>query len=308
MSPVLARGAERLKLARLLHCEPERLAYLDKLDVEQVRALRERATDALFDADRERFQRVAAASRLPPAQMTAAIAQKAFGALLVARVTALVDADRAVDIAGRLPPEFLADVAVEIDPRRTSAVIAGIPPELTGRIAAELARREDHVAMGRFVGHLTEAGLLESLAVVDDPALLRIAYVLEVKERLDEVVRLMSAERRAATIRAATEHDLWPEALDLLANVSGELASELVAAALDQGRDDIVAGLLGAAEKIGDLDGAVRLLARLDADVRERLAPLIAGLKPARRSRVSAAAREAGVLDELGPVADAPTG
>ena len=54
--------AEVLKLALLLGVEPERFAYLEQLDPDDVRALRERATVRLYEGDRR-----LGGSRSPPA-------------------------------------------------------------------------------------------------------------------------------------------------------------------------------------------------------------------------------------------------
>ena len=82
-------------------------------------------TETLYDADGGSLGRLAAASRLLPAGLTATIGQRAFGPLLSARLAGLLDPDRAVDVAAKLPPPFLADVAIELDPRRASELIAG---------------------------------------------------------------------------------------------------------------------------------------------------------------------------------------
>ena len=46
-----------------------------------------------------------------------------------------------MDVAAKLPTEFLADVAVELDPRRASDVIAGMPAEQVAAVTRELTRR-----------------------------------------------------------------------------------------------------------------------------------------------------------------------
>ena len=116
--------AEVLKLARLLGAEPAGLDYLEALAPADVRELRERAAVALHDSDR-RFGRVALASRIPPAPMTAWIAQHLFGALLCARIAGLLDPRRAIDLAKRMPPVYLADMAMQLDPRRVHDTAQG---------------------------------------------------------------------------------------------------------------------------------------------------------------------------------------
>ena len=187
----LAGHAEVLKLARLLGTTPERLAYLERLTPEEIRALRERATVELYDNDR-RFGRVALASRIPPAGMTAWIAQHLFGALLCARITGLMEPRRAVDLAERMPPHFLADLAMQLDPRRAREIILLLPPWLIGEVAAELTRRGEHIVMGRFVGHMTDGALKAAFRVIDEASLLRISYFVEEKDQLDHVVSLLA--------------------------------------------------------------------------------------------------------------------
>jgi hypothetical protein len=145
-----------------------------------VRRLRERATDRLFDADGHALQRIAAASKLLPAAVAAAIGQRAFGPLLCARIAGRLDPGRGVDLAARLPAEFLADVAVELDPRRAGEIIV---LDLITHLHKPLLRR------------------LAALPEVDDPKimdpLVRTAVEEGVWEELLPLVHLLPASPRA---------------------------------------------------------------------------------------------------------------
>lgn len=171
--------AEILKLARLLGREPEQLVYLEAVAANDLRTLREQITETLFTAHEARLRRMAAASRLLPTGLVASLGQSTFGAMLSARIAGLLDVDRAVEIGGKMRTEFLADVAIELDPRRASEVIAGIPPRQIHEITAELARREEYVTMGRFVGHLSDDALSAALDALDDEALSKTMFVTE---------------------------------------------------------------------------------------------------------------------------------
>lgn len=162
--------AEVLKLARLLGDSQDRFAYLNDVDPDDLRKLREQVTDVLFDADLHVLQRMAMATRVIPASVLAKIGEKVFGSLLCARIAGLVDVSRGVDVAKRLTPKVLADVAVELDPRRASRIIADIPPATVAKVAAELVGREDWITVGRFVGHLPDSTVRACLTVIDDPA------------------------------------------------------------------------------------------------------------------------------------------
>jgi len=236
----LDAGVEILKLARLMAADPDELGYLREVPPQDLRDLREQVTVTMFDADRQLLQRVAAATRLIPAKLAAVIGERAFGPLLCARVTGLLEPGRAVDIAARLPTEFLADLAVELDPRRASRVIAEIPPRQVAEITEELAARGEFIVMGGFVGQLPEAALRAATEVIDDATLLRTAYVIEAKGNLGALLGLLPADRLETIIRTAHEGDLWSEALDVLGHVSerqrgalGDLAAAQEDAVLD---------------------------------------------------------------------------
>jgi hypothetical protein len=184
--------AEILKLARLLHRDPEQLSYLATVPPQDLRALREQITERLFSAQERALRRLVAASRLLPVGLVANLGQGTFGPMLSARIAGLLDPDRAVDIAVRMPSEFLAEIAIELDPRRARAVIAGIPPDRISEITGELARREEYVTMGRFISHLDDDALAAALAVLDDEALSQTAFVLEDGADDDRLERLLN--------------------------------------------------------------------------------------------------------------------
>lgn len=269
----LKTHAEVIKLERLLGEPSERLSYLEKLRPEDLRALRELATDVQYESDADRFQRVAFASKLLPAPLTAVIAQRAFGPLLCARIAGVLDTDHAIALADRMPGEFLADLAVELDPRRCSDIIAGMPPEQIAEVAEILALRGEQVAMGRFVGHMTDEAIEASLLVIDEPTLLRISYVLEGDDGLERVIGLMSHEHLRKTIRTATEHNLWPEALDLLGRVSEALAGRLGDIAAEED-DSVLAGMVKTAQEDDLWDAVLPVTRAMSERGRARFAVL----------------------------------
>lgn len=222
----LRSRAEVMKLARLLRRRPEQLSYLERLPPEDVQRLREQVTDMLFDAHDATLQRLAAASRLLPVGLVAMIGEHAFGPTLSARVAALLDPDRAVGMAEKLPTEFLAEIAIDVDPRRSSGVIGRMPPAQIRRVTRELVRRGEYVTMGRFVGHLSEPALRASMTELDDATLLRTAFVLEERDRLDALAELVGQDRIAGLLEVAEEEGLWAEALDLLMRLDPDRVAE----------------------------------------------------------------------------------
>jgi hypothetical protein len=189
---------EILKLARLLNAPPERFGYLREVPVADLRQLREQVTADLFDAHFGVLEKMAAGSRLLPSALLARMAERAFGPLLSARIAGLVEVGRGVDIAKRLSPAFLADVAAELDPRRAAGIIAGMPEAVVVAVAEELNRREDWITIARFLDHLPEHTIVASLDILPDYALPQVAVMLEDPARIGYIVELLPDHRTDA--------------------------------------------------------------------------------------------------------------
>jgi hypothetical protein len=270
----LERRAEIAKLARLLELDPGAFEYLEAVEPAEIARYREQATDLLYDADRVRLKRMADASRLLPVQVLAAIGRNALGPLLCARLTGLLDARRAIEIAEHLPSPFLAELGAEMDPRRATEVIAGMPAEQVAEVAAEMARRGEHVAMGRFVAHLSDPALAACVEVAGDADLLRVALVLDGKERLAQIAGLLSEERLAALGRAAADESLWPELLELSRHLPEDERCRLARAAFATLDDAEIAALAQTVEAEGLVDAVRPLVACLDESAGEHVAEL----------------------------------
>ncbi len=222
----LAVRAELIKLARVLGTDPKSVQFLDRLPPETLRGLREQVTASLYDRQMLVLKRIAAASRLLPVPLLAAIAEKVFGPLLCARVAGLIAPERAIDISARLSTPFLTDVTIELDPRRAADLVASFPVDRVVEIALTLLERGEYVTMGRFVDVLRKSAVEAVLKKVkDDAALLHTAFMIESKVKLNEVVGLLSEKRLREIIQAAatSQDDLWPEALSLMAGVDARL-------------------------------------------------------------------------------------
>jgi hypothetical protein len=219
----LRSRAEILKLARLLGRAPEELEYLEGVPIADLRQLREQVTDVLFGAQSTALARLAAASKVLPIGLIATIAEKAFGPLVSARIAGLLEPSRAVDVAAKLSPAFLADVSIELDPRRASDVIARIPAGQIADVTRELVRREEHVTMGRFIGHLSDEALAAAIDEMDDRVLLQVTFVLEEQERLDRLVQLLPERRLDAITEMTAGGELVIEAQELLGHAGGDL-------------------------------------------------------------------------------------
>jgi hypothetical protein len=306
VNETLATRAEIAKLARLIGREADSLSYLESVPADEIRALRDETTEVLFRANGSTLARLAAASRLLPVGLVATLGEGAFGPVLSARIAGLLEPSRAVEMAEKLPISFLADIAIDIDPRRARDVIARIPPRRIAEITRELARRQEYVTMGRFVGRMPDGSVAASLSELDDVALLRVAFVLEAKESLPDLVGLLPEERIDGIIDAASTKNLWAEALDLLSHLSSEQRVEFAKHA-GKHRQPVFDSLIRCAQDFEMWQSLLPLAVHLPPQGQKRAANAIRKLRlsPAELERVLAYAREEGLTEELGPIREA---
>ena len=273
MSQTLERTAEITKIARLLGADAKELGYLGELPADALRTFREQATDRLFDGDAGRLRRVAAASKLVPVPLTVKIAQIAFGPVLCAATAGLLDPPHAVKVAARCPTTFLADITIHLDPRRAPEVIAAVPTPMVVAVAKELLARDEHVTMGRFVSYLTRDTLRASIREIpDDADLLRVAFVMEGKDRLNELIDL-ARDRIPGLVRTAYEQDLWAEALDLIGHLSLDNLAHIAEVTAAQG-DDVLTAIIRAAHGLDAWDVLLPVTATMTAESLHRFATL----------------------------------
>ncbi len=228
MTGALESRAEAAKLARLLRLDtPEALAFVHDVPAGELRRYREELTDLLFDGDRVTFQRLANGARLLPARTAALVGERALGPLICARVTGLVEPSRAADIARSFSVGFLAELAAELDPRRAIDVITAMPQDTICDVAVAMAANGEHVAMGRFVAHLDRAALVDCIARLGDEDLLRVAFVLEDKDRIGALLELVGTERAVGLFAQAAALGVPEQAEDLLAHLDAPRRGEI---------------------------------------------------------------------------------
>lgn len=214
--------AELRKLAHALGVGVDRLAMVSALPAEDLRTLRSQIGEALFQADKHYFTRVAALSKAVPGPVAARLTQAAFPPLLAARTAELLEPARAVDMVRRLSEAYLADVSAAMDASRAPEVIRAIPPEKVAKVGAELARRQEWVVIGGFVAQVSDAALETTVGLFDGEQLLRIGFVLDDLSRLDHVGAMLSDRQIDDMLSAAAECGLWAELADLLGHLQRE--------------------------------------------------------------------------------------
>ena len=205
--------AEIVRLARLLGVDPDSLDYLRALTAADLRELRRLVTASLFDEDGELLKRLAAAGKILPAGLVAAISQRAFGPLLAARVTGFMEPQRAADVGKHLDPPFLADICVQLDPRAALEIVPRMDLETVLAVTEELLDRADYVTLGRFVGSMPDDELIAVLEITEDDELIRVCAVAESEEGVAQIFGIIGEERIGDLRRRAAGKDLAQEAI-----------------------------------------------------------------------------------------------
>ncbi|HEV7206363.1 MAG TPA: hypothetical protein VGN18_17285 [Jatrophihabitans sp.] len=302
MTEQLERSAEITKLARLLDVTVKDLAYLEHVSAAALAEFREQVTDRLFAGDAGRLKRVAMSSKLLPIPLTVKIAQLAFGPMLCAATSGLIEPERAARISARVPIPFLGDIATMMDPRRAADVIAAVPAQVVAQVGRHLIERDEYVTMGRFVSFLPRETLRVALQEIpDDAALLRVAFVLEGKDRLDELLDV-ARDRILGLIRAAHEHDMWGEVLDLISNLNLANRAELGDLAATQD-DDVLDALIGAAQRMQAWPDLLPVIAAMSPPSLHRLLQVPAVLETDVLDQIATAATQHDGWGELLPIA-----
>lgn len=222
MSETLEIRAEVAKIARLLGTDASQLGYLEAIKPEGLIKFRDQLVELFYGGELGGLQRFVGPSKILPSSLIASVTQEAVGPVLTARIAGLVDPSQAIAVVGRLPTEFLTDVAVEIDPRRVPGIIGGLDEETISEIATQLVKRKEYVAMGRFVAYISGEQLAATFDAAKDVDLLQVAFVLEDKDHLSVAVSMLPDKRLRGIMRAAGKNDLWAEAIDLVLHLDDE--------------------------------------------------------------------------------------
>jgi hypothetical protein len=239
--------AELRKLAHTLDTDPARMEPFAGLPGDDIRTLRKQINEALFQADKHYFSRVATLARTVPTGVTAKITEVVLPPLIAARTAELIEPRKAAEMVGKISVDYMARVATYLDASRAPEVIAAIPTDKIAAVGAELAARKEWIVIGGFVSVVTPEALAASVAEYDGEALLRIGFVLEDLSRMDTIGSLLSETQIDQLLAAAPRSGLWVELRDLLAHLADErrarLAARLAAAAapLRQAYADAVA-------------------------------------------------------------------
>lgn len=270
MAHDLVTKAELVKLARALDTTPELVAFAGVLDHRDLRQLRERVVDVLHDEHRAAFQRVAAITRVLPMPLNVRIALRAFSPMLAARVAGEMPADRAAELANRMPVEYLAAGCVHVDPRRAGPLLRRVQPERVLAVVALLVERGDFITLGRLLDVATDRLVGAVAATVSDDALLRIGCYAESDAHLTRAVAVLPASRLRSVVHHALSgpEELRCAGLSLIARLTDDTLRGRLADLAAEADDAVLTRMVHTAVAFGAVP---ELLTALDA---MRAAPL----------------------------------
>ncbi len=245
MSDLMAR-IELQKLAGVIDLQEADLAYLAHLGADQLRALRETVSTALYSRHESRFSRMAAVSKLVPAAISAK-ASGLVGPALSAQIAGALDPQHAVKLARAMKPEFLADVTTYLDPGRVTEIVKAMPPSVVVPVGQTLLERREFLTLGRFTSVVDPDTALAAAEGADGMSLLHLALFTEDRTALDAIVSRIDDARLGSATAAAAASGEFEEALALMSVLSVPNRARVIEEAArlnDQQRNDLIEAVI----------------------------------------------------------------
>jgi hypothetical protein len=271
----LGTRSELDKLAVTLALSTDELSFLNDVAPQELRKLRVAIYERLFEQDRVLFERLAAIAARMPAAVAAHIAQ-ALGPMIAARVAVEVPPGSALEIVRRVPISFFADACAYLDPRRSRELIVRIPAQTVVEVAQELVRREEFATISRFVDFVTDeqtAAVLDGIE--DEAAILRVAFYMGSKNRIDHLLQTLPRERlERLIIRVEQEGELLlPEFLSVLIHVSYAIKRRLSDLMADQ-HPSVLDGYVRSTQALGLWGDVLPVVAGMSESAQHRVVNL----------------------------------
>ncbi|KGD62016.1 hypothetical protein T9A_01225 [Alcanivorax jadensis T9] len=228
--------AELLKLSRLLETEENNLAFLDGQDLGALATFRGAVSGFFYEQHQDSYQRLAGISKLVPTGASAKLATTVLGSVLAAGIASELPPERAIKLADKLPEEFLAKLCIHLEPTYSRDLLAAMPDKIVASVAKTLLAMGEHITLARFVAVIQTSALKAVTSSIEDgEAMVKIALYLEDKSKLDTLLALLSETQQRATLKAATDHELWPAVLSLNGHLNTELRGQMGNLVAEQG-------------------------------------------------------------------------
>jgi hypothetical protein len=292
------------KLATTLELNRHDLDFLTEIAPEDLRSLRISIYERLFKQDAVLFERLAALTmRLPP-RLAARLAEHSFGPLIAARIAAELPPGPAIAIARLVSITFFADTCAYLDPRRTRDMIVALPVQRIIDVGRELIERREFMTISRFIDFVTDEQTEAVIESIDDEAaILRIAFYMGSKNRMDHLFRTLPHERiERMVVRVQEEGEaLLPAFLSVLIHVSYALKRDLGEIISAQG-EDVLTGYIRATQDGGLWQDVLPVVATMSPEAQRRVVNLpILAAREVQEAIVTAADEhlQFGILLEL---------
>jgi len=228
--------AELLKLSRLLETDETDMTFLEGQDLTSLAAFRTRISSFFYQQHQDSYQRLAGISKLVPTGASAKLATTVLGSVLAAGIASELPADRAIKLADKLPNDFLAKLCIHLEPTYSRALLAAMPDKIVATVAKSLLAMNEHITLARFVNVIQPSALKAVTASVEDgEAMVKISLYLEDKSTLNTLLGLLSETQQRATLKAATDHELWPAVLSLNGHLNTQLRGQMGNLVAEQG-------------------------------------------------------------------------
>lgn len=306
MARDLATVAELSKLARALGTTPDRVMFAASLGHEDIRLLRERVVDALYDEHRAAFRRVAAITRMLPTPVNVRIALRAFSPMLAARVAGEMPPERAAELVNRMPVEYLAEACVHLDPRRAAPLVRRVEPDRAVAVVIELVARGEFITLGRLLDAATEHIVRDVAATVPDEALLRIGFYAESAAQVTTAVALLPPDRLRGVVRTALTGpaELRSAGLSLIGRLTDPILRGRLAEYAAEADDEALTGMLTTAIEDGALVELLTTVAAMGEHAQRRVLALPALAEQETLVHLVRATEKHGMLATLAPLLD----
>ncbi len=298
-----------MKLARALGTTTDEVAFAATLPHEDIRRLRERVIDALYDEHRAAFQRVATIARALPTAVNVRITLRAFPPLLAARVAGEMSPERAAELADRMPVDYLAEACVHLDPRRAAPLVRNMRPERVLDVVTELVARGDFITLGRLLDSATERVVRDVAATVSTEALLRIGFYAESGDQLTRAVSLLTRDRLHDVVREALSGppELASAGLALIGRLEDEELRGHLADHAAESDDETLTALLRHAMADGALPALLTAVAAMSERGQRRVLALPALAEPHTVGQLVLAVEKHNLWPTMAPVVNRMT-
>lgn len=159
--------SELKRLAQLLNTTEEEIAFLGKLETNEVELLHKHTHQAIHQTQSPMWNGLARATHIFPDRVNARVAAHFIGPQATAQLTYHLSPQKALGIAKHFSIPFLADVLRHMEPQHSKPVIQAYPASKLRQLVRHLHQQEEYLLMGNFLAYLTPQQVANVLKEID---------------------------------------------------------------------------------------------------------------------------------------------